>query len=190
MEILPNLPTNIKILRILTYLHIIINVAWSCPVLYCLQASVGTSCLLRPHSLSGWTVWGSNPSTGPETHPISCTSGWGGGGGARQSGHGDDHSHPSSAMVKERVQLYLNAPCAYVACYMVNFTFLEDTVLLMLPCSAAAWTLTEQHNPAQTHCLNFCTCFTKDVNSISAEKDKIMNWTVFCWNNEILGIIF
>jgi hypothetical protein len=55
----------------LTYLHITINVAWSCSVLYCLQASVSTSGLLRPQSLSDWTVWGSNPS-GREifhTHP-------------------------------------------------------------------------------------------------------------------------
>jgi hypothetical protein len=47
--------------RILTYLHIIINVAWSCSVLYCLQASVSTSHLLRPQSLSAqqpiWTTF-------------------------------------------------------------------------------------------------------------------------------------
>jgi hypothetical protein len=104
------------LVRILTFMHIIISVAWSCSVLYCLQASVSTSHLLRPQSPSGWTVWGLNPSGGSDLpyprklaqRPTHSPVQWWGGG-ARQSGHGDDHIHPSCAM-KERVELHLNAP--------------------------------------------------------------------------------
>jgi hypothetical protein len=112
-----------------TYLHIIINVAWSCSVLYCFQASVSTSHLPRPQSLSGWTVWGWNLSGGEIFHtdpnwprgPASllCNQ-WG----TTQSGHGDDHSHPSSALVKEGVELHLNAPSVptwHVTGWTLNF---------------------------------------------------------------------
>jgi len=44
--------------------------------------------------------------TGPEAHPASYTMGTGSFPGVKQPGHGIDHSPPSSAEVKERVELY------------------------------------------------------------------------------------
>ena len=44
--------------------------------------------------------------------------------GAKRPGRGVDHTHPSSAEVKERVELYLYSPLwAFVACSRVKFTF-------------------------------------------------------------------
>jgi hypothetical protein len=60
-----------------------------------------------------WTVWGSNPSrakfsasiqTGPEAM-SSCTMGTGTFPGVKLLGNGVDHPPPSSAKVKERVEL-------------------------------------------------------------------------------------
>ena len=45
--------------------------------------------------------------TGPGAHPASYTMGTGSFLGVRQLGHGVDHRPPSSAEVKERVELYL-----------------------------------------------------------------------------------
>jgi hypothetical protein len=42
--------------------------------------------------------------------------------GVKQPGRGVDHPPPSSAKVKERVQLYLYFLQAFMACYRVNFT--------------------------------------------------------------------
>jgi len=44
--------------------------------------------------------------TGPGTHPASYTMGTGSFPGVKQPGHGIDHPPPSSAEVKERVELY------------------------------------------------------------------------------------
>jgi hypothetical protein len=44
--------------------------------------------------------------------------------GVKQRGHGIVHPPPSSAKVKERVELYIYSPlCAFMPCYRVNFTF-------------------------------------------------------------------
>jgi hypothetical protein len=44
--------------------------------------------------------------------------------GVKRPGHGVDHPPPSSAKVKERVELYLYSKLwAFVACSRVNFTF-------------------------------------------------------------------
>jgi hypothetical protein len=48
--------------------------------------------------------------TGPETHPASYTMGTGSFPGVKWPGHGVDHPPPSSAEVKERVELYLYSP--------------------------------------------------------------------------------
>jgi len=45
--------------------------------------------------------------TGPEAHPASYTMGTGSFLGVKRPGRGVDHPSPSSAEVKERVQLYL-----------------------------------------------------------------------------------
>jgi hypothetical protein len=43
--------------------------------------------------------------------------------GVKLLGRGDDHHPPSSAKVKERVELYLYSPSwTFVACFRVNFT--------------------------------------------------------------------
>jgi hypothetical protein len=64
----------------------------------------------------GWTVRGSNlvgarfsapVQTGPGAHPASCTMGTGYFPEVKQSGRGVDHPPPSSAEIKERVELYL-----------------------------------------------------------------------------------
>jgi hypothetical protein len=56
--------------------------------------------------------------TGPRAHPASYTIG------VKRPGRGVDHQPPSSAKVKERVELYLYAPSGpSLACYRANFTF-------------------------------------------------------------------
>jgi len=42
--------------------------------------------------------------------------------GVKRPGRGVDHPPPSSAEVKERVELYICSP--YMACSRVNFTFI------------------------------------------------------------------
>jgi len=48
--------------------------------------------------------------TGPGSHPASFTMGTGSFPGVKRPGHGVDHPPPSSAEVKERVELYLYSP--------------------------------------------------------------------------------
>jgi len=48
--------------------------------------------------------------TGPAAHPASYTMGTGSFPGVKWPGHGVDHPPPSSAAVKERVELYLRSP--------------------------------------------------------------------------------
>jgi len=59
--------------------------------------------------------------TGPEAYPASYTMGTGSFPGVKRTGHGVDHLPPSSAEVKERVELYL---WAFVACSRVNFKYI------------------------------------------------------------------
>ena len=69
---------------------------------------------------SRWTVQASNPGggvrfsapfqTGPEAHPTSYTMGTGSFPGVKQPGRGVDHLLPTSAEVKERVELYFYSP--------------------------------------------------------------------------------
>jgi hypothetical protein len=46
-------------------------------------------------------------------------------GGVKRPGRGFDHLIPSSANVKEVVELYLYCLCAFMASYTVNFTTVE-----------------------------------------------------------------
>jgi hypothetical protein len=48
--------------------------------------------------------------TSSEAHPASCTMGTRSFLGGKRLGRGNDHPTPSSAEVKERVELYLNSP--------------------------------------------------------------------------------
>ena len=48
--------------------------------------------------------------TGPGAHPASCTTGTGSFPWGKRPGPGVDYTHPSSAEVKGRVQLYLYSP--------------------------------------------------------------------------------
>ena len=50
--------------------------------------------------------------TGPGAHPASYTMGTGSFPGVKRPGRGVDHRPPSSAEVKERVELYLYSPYA------------------------------------------------------------------------------
>jgi hypothetical protein len=52
--------------------------------------------------------------TGPGAHPTSCTMGTGSYPGVKRPGRGADHPSPSSAEVKERVELYLYSPCGHL----------------------------------------------------------------------------
>jgi len=47
---------------------------------------------------------------GSEAHPASYTTGTGSSPGVKRPGCGVDHPHPTSAEVKERVELYLYSP--------------------------------------------------------------------------------
>jgi hypothetical protein len=82
--------------------------------------------------------------TGPGAHPASYAMSTRSFPGVRRPGRGVDHQPPSSAEVKERVELYFypHPPWAFVACSMVNFTFTstlkvpqhfqDETILLCL----------------------------------------------------------
>jgi hypothetical protein len=48
--------------------------------------------------------------TGPEAHPASYTMGTGSFPGVKREEHGVEHPPPSSAEVKEEVELYLYSP--------------------------------------------------------------------------------
>jgi hypothetical protein len=84
-----------------------------------------------------WVVQGSNPSTGetfctiqdsPGAHPASFTMGTRSLLGVKLPKCGTDHPLPSSAEVKERVELIPLCPlCAIMACYRVNFIFTAIT---------------------------------------------------------------
>ena len=76
--------------------------------------------------------------TGPGVHPASYTMGTGSFLGVKWPGRGIDHPLPSSAEFKERVELYIYSPLAFLAWSRVNFYI---TVLLgylvsmmMVPC--------------------------------------------------------
>jgi len=58
--------------------------------------------------------------TGPGAHPASYTMCTGSFPGVKRPGRGVDHPPPSSAKVKESVELYLSSPSGPS---MVNFTF-------------------------------------------------------------------
>jgi hypothetical protein len=61
---------------------------------------------------------------GSEAHPAPITIGTGFFPGVKRPGRCVDHPPPSSAEVKERVDLYLYSPWgAFVAYYSVNFIF-------------------------------------------------------------------
>ena len=68
---------------------------------------------------TSWTVRRSNPvgarfsapvQTGPGAHPASCTMGTGSFSRVKRPGHGVDQPSPSSAEIKERVEVYLYSP--------------------------------------------------------------------------------
>ena len=83
---------------------------------------------------TGWTVWGSNPGWG-ETFRTWPDRPWGLSSflhnqyrvsfpGLKRPGRGANHPPPSSAEVKERIELYVYFRLwAFMACYRANFTF-------------------------------------------------------------------
>jgi hypothetical protein len=76
---------------------------------------------LRIEARSGWYL--SHPCTsslGPTQPP---TMGTGSYRGVKRPGRGVGHPPPSSAEVKETVELYLYSPWAFVSCSRVNVTF-------------------------------------------------------------------
>jgi hypothetical protein len=58
----------------------------------------------------GWARFPAPVQTGPGAYPASCTKGTGSFPGVKRPGRGVDHPPPSSAEVKERVELYLYSP--------------------------------------------------------------------------------
>ena len=61
---------------------------------------------------------------GPGAHPASCTMGTESFQGVKRPGRSVNHSHPSGAKAKERVELYLfSFRWAFMACSRANFTF-------------------------------------------------------------------
>jgi hypothetical protein len=84
--------------------------------------------------VTGWTVQGSNPGvrrnflhpvqTGYGSHSAYNTKGTRSFPGVKRSGRCVDHPPPSSAEVKERVELYLYSPFwNFLACYRVEFIY-------------------------------------------------------------------
>jgi hypothetical protein len=75
------------------------------------DSSVGLATRYRldgPGIESRWGARFSSPvQTGPGTHPVSYTIGTGSFPVVKRPGHGVDHPPPSSAEVKDRVELYL-----------------------------------------------------------------------------------
>jgi len=66
--------------------------------------------------------------TGPGAHPASCAMGSGSFPGLKGTGRGVDHLPPSTAEVKERVELYVYSSFwAVVACFKANSTVTELT---------------------------------------------------------------
>jgi hypothetical protein len=61
--------------------------------------------------------------TGPAAHPASYTTGTGSSPGIKRPWHGVDHPLPSSAEVKERVQLYIYSHPGLCGMFWVNFVF-------------------------------------------------------------------
>ena len=62
--------------------------------------------------------------SGPEAHPASYTTGNGSFPRVQRPERGVSLPLPSSAEVKEKVELYLNSPlCAFIAGYRLTFTF-------------------------------------------------------------------
>jgi hypothetical protein len=76
------------------------------------SVGIATRCGLDGPGIESW--WGARFSapvqTGSEAHPASCTMGTGSFAGVKQQVRGTDHPPPSSAEVKERVELYLCSP--------------------------------------------------------------------------------
>jgi len=103
--------------------------------------------------------------TSPEAHPASYTMGTGSFLGVKRPGHGADHPPPSSAEVKERVELYLFPPlglCSlfqgehYLYLYIINNrnesdgqSFITRTIFKTLqsnPVSCQQFKLTTNNN--------------------------------------------
>ena len=62
--------------------------------------------------------------------------------GVKRPGHGVDHPPLYSTNIKERGDLYLYSPSAFMACYRVNFTFI-CTLGVMAHCLLSHWKLIE-----------------------------------------------
>jgi hypothetical protein len=77
--------------------------------------------------------------TGPGAHPVSYTMGTGPFPGVMRPGRGGDHPSPSSAEVKERVEVYLHSPvCAFMAGHRVNFVLACRRELMAWKCSVTS----------------------------------------------------
>jgi len=95
-----------------------------------------------------WSVWGSNPGgakfsipvqTSPGAHPASYTMGTRSFLGVKWPGCGVDHPPPSRTRVKERIELYLYSPLAFMACSKVNFTFQHLPIQPVMPTCPPTW---------------------------------------------------
>ena len=70
--------------------------------------------------------------TGPGAHPASCTMSTGSFQGVKRPGRGVDHPTPSSAEVKERVELKLYSPMGLCGLFGVTFTFTNVLTIAFL----------------------------------------------------------
>jgi hypothetical protein len=117
-----------------------------------LQGSVFWQC--RPMLFYGLMVRGSNPGGGEifRTRPDrpSKTMVTGSFPGVQRPGHGVEHSPPSSAEVKERLELYLYSPSGpSLPCSRVKFTF-NFRPMLLFSTEGGRWV-----SPRGFHILNF-----------------------------------
>jgi hypothetical protein len=97
-------------------------------------AGIAQSVLATRYELEGPGIesrWGRETiQTGHGAHPASCVMSTGCFSGVKRPGRGVEHPPPSSAYVKESVELYLCAPpWAFVVCSKVNFTLLLSNML-------------------------------------------------------------
>jgi hypothetical protein len=117
----------------------------------------GPGLLSQYSNVMGWTVWGSNPGGGkilracpdrPWGPPSLLYNGYQVFHGVQQQGPGTDNPHPSRAMVKERVALYLYSTSGPL------WAVIRWTLLLQHDHTATMYSFKQDQVPTSPHMTN------------------------------------